>query len=131
MIAGRKIMWTQLEVNPDIWIDPRGQKWIRIAGKYSWSEAKKRIEKETEMGLKWKLPTKKDFLQAELDDIRDHVTDVYHTFWSETPSDETGPRQFSGAGAYWIFFGGEGGFLPCVRGSKLEILGIERKITKD
>jgi hypothetical protein len=77
--------WT--EVKPGYWKDEStGLVWgPKLNGEYTFKDAQKEALRINELDLKWSVPTKKEWMQAEIHDVREVLPDIKYWFWSSSP----------------------------------------------
>ena len=78
-------IWT--EVKPGYWKDEStGLVWgPKLDGEFNFEEAIKEARKQTDLGLVWSVPTKKEWMMAEINDVREVLPDIKDWFWSSSP----------------------------------------------
>jgi len=95
--------WT--EVKPGYWKDEiTGLIWgPKLEGKFNFEEAVSEALRINELDLKWSVPTKKEWMTAEIHDFREVLPDIKDWFWSSSPSPDGSDLAY--------FFGGNNGVV--------------------
>ena len=98
------------EIKPGYWKDEiTGLIWgPKLEGKFNFKDAQKKALELNELDLKWSVPTKKEWMTAEIHDFREVLPDIKDWFWSSSP------HPFYSGNAYF-FLGDDGDVVSGVR----------------
>lgn len=92
--------WTELQTG--YWRDEStGLIWGPVIGEFTFDEAQKKASEIEALLLKWTVPTRKEWLMAEIHDVREVLPDIERLFWSSSP-DPTYPY------LAYVFYGDDG-----------------------
>lgn len=81
----------------EVWKDASGLLWTdKLPGTYTFDEAQEVASKIILLDKKWHVPTYKEWLQAEIFDVREVLPNMNHWFWSSSPYGLEYARYFSG-----------------------------------
>jgi len=73
------------EVEPGYWKDETtGLVWGPMIGKFSFDEAQKKAAELNDLGLKWSVPTRKEWMMAEIHDVCEVLPEMDYWFWSSS-----------------------------------------------
>lgn len=110
--------WT--EAKPGYWKDEAtGLVWGPKIGELNFQDAQKAAAKLNDLDLKWSVPTKKEWLMAEIHDVREVLPNIKNRYWSSSPY----PTYSDIA---YFFYGVYGSTGPGVRTNTLSVRCVGR-----
>jgi hypothetical protein len=103
------------EIQPGYWQDQASELiWGPEIGKHSFTKAQEKSVELNDLGLKWSVPTKEEWLIAEVHNIREVLDLSNKWFWSSSPYNGYAPAFWGNFGEVYSFYRDYLNMVRCV-----------------